>query len=155
MNLQNDNNYYFDILNKALGKQPSDGTQDIAAVRAIISHDILTHSSANDYLAYTVRKMAMNFCEDIILPNLRYSMFISSSWMLSPLLQNIDFNHEYELILKAKVQRVQERPVIYKIVPSFDALPNDVHSCRFCGGYTKNDMRGHCCACGAPRSDRL
>jgi len=25
------------------------------------------------------------------------------------------------------------------------------YSCRYCGGYTKDDSRGNCSACGAPR----
>ena len=31
-------------------------------------------------------------------------------------------------------------------------MPRDVYECRFCGGFTKNDRRGNCGACGAPRN---
>jgi hypothetical protein len=38
-------------------------------------------------------------------------------------------------------------------IPVFEhnEMPKDVFECDHCGGYTKNDHRGNCMACGAPR----
>lgn len=33
-------------------------------------------------------------------------------------------------------------------------MPRDVFECKFCGGWTKNDKRGHCSGCGGPRNLR-
>ncbi len=54
---------------------------------------------------------------------------------------------------KVDLRKIEEIPVIYRIAATIADLPSDVHSCKWCGGYTKNDMRGNCAACGAPRSD--
>ena len=32
------------------------------------------------------------------------------------------------------------------------SMPKDVYLCKYCGGYTKNDRRGNCAACGAGRT---
>lgn len=52
---------------------------------------------------------------------------------------------------KADLWKVKEVPIVYKIAHSVNDLPCDVYSCKWCGGYTKNDRRGNCAACGAPR----
>ena len=33
-------------------------------------------------------------------------------------------------------------------------MPDDVFECVYCGGYTYNDDRGNCAACGAPRGEQ-
>ena len=40
-------------------------------------------------------------------------------------------------------------------IPIFEhqSMPRDVFKCSWCGGYTKNDKRGHCAGCGGPRND--
>ncbi len=42
-------------------------------------------------------------------------------------------------------------------IPVFERrnLPADTWYCTWCGGYTHNDKRGHCAACGGPRDDRF
>ncbi len=34
------------------------------------------------------------------------------------------------------------------------SLPRDLFYCSWCGGHTKNDMRGHCSGCGGPRNNK-
>jgi ribosomal protein L37E len=59
--------------------------------------------------------------------------------------------------------RVHVRPVevarVY-VYPQFETnpmirnqIPKDLFFCDYCGGHTKNDMRGHCGACGGPRKE--
>lgn len=49
------------------------------------------------------------------------------------------------------------RPIsTYQVfIPVFDRaqLPPGTYKCQYCGGYTRNDKRGNCGACGAPRDD--
>jgi len=33
-------------------------------------------------------------------------------------------------------------------------MPSDLHECKYCSGFTKNDKRGNCLACGAPRGHK-
>lgn len=70
-------------------------------------------------------------------------------WNISELRDMSDYCH----IIRAKVDlwKVKEVPIVYKIAHSVNDLPDDVYSCKWCGGYTKNDHRGNCAACGAPR----
>ena len=41
-------------------------------------------------------------------------------------------------------------------IPVFEktSMPRDVFKCSWCGGYTKNDKRGHCAGCGGPRNEK-
>lgn len=41
---------------------------------------------------------------------------------------------------------------IYSEVETENRMPKDVYLCKYCGGYTKNDSRGNCAACGAGRT---
>ena len=40
---------------------------------------------------------------------------------------------------------------VFKFVKSADEIPIDVKKCEFCNGYTYDDRRGNCSACGGPR----
>jgi len=48
--------------------------------------------------------------------------------------------------------REVKTPVVYIPIYSSMQMPKDVYHCKFCGGMTKNDIRGHCLACGGPRN---
>lgn len=61
------------------------------------------------------------------------------------------WNERINYAITARVSVVEQKPVVYKFVDDWRMIPKYVHFCEFCGGHTKNDMRGHCCACGAPR----
>lgn len=65
----------------------------------------------------------------------------------------LDFDISHRMVLRAetKVEKVERRPIVIKYVSDFSEIPKDYAECTFCGGYTKNDERGHCCACGGPR----
>ena len=38
-----------------------------------------------------------------------------------------------------------------QFIPGIGESNHKNHRCEFCGGNTVDDMRGNCCACGAPR----
>jgi hypothetical protein len=65
----------------------------------------------------------------------------------------LDFDISHRMVLRAetKIEKVERRPVVIKYVSDFSEIPKDYQNCTFCGGYTKNDARGHCYACGGPR----
>lgn len=42
---------------------------------------------------------------------------------------------------------------INDIVACMEKQPKEKHSCLYCGGFTFDDERGNCCACGAPRAE--
>ena len=65
----------------------------------------------------------------------------------------LDFDSSHRIILRAetKIEKVECRPVVIKYVSDFSEIPKDYVKCTFCGGYTKNDERGNCLACGGPR----
>jgi hypothetical protein len=50
--------------------------------------------------------------------------------------------------------RIRCRDVLVErvYIPTFSKLPSDVYECKWCGGWTYNDDRGHCRACGGPRN---
>ena len=63
-------------------------------------------------------------------------------------------NHT-EWITKVRCRAVQTQNVyipVYSEVKSENRMPKDVYLCKYCGGYTKNDSRGNCAACGAGRT---
>jgi len=73
------------------------------------------------------------------------------AFMLKSNTQNSDMMDGIEKTITARAIDITYKQ-IYIPIYSSSQMPNDVYECSWCGGYTKNDMRGHCCACGAPRS---
>lgn len=98
-----------------------------------------------DYLNYAIEGMLRNFVEEII-PHLNKGLYIR------PVTLSVgqqDFY--YEFILSSEISVVNEKPVIYKFVNDYSMIPKDYNYCKWCGGHTKNDKRGHCGSCGGPR----
>jgi hypothetical protein len=82
----------------------------------------------------------------------------TSGWIsINPVLtENVDIMND---IIEYGVN-VHVRPVMTKVYVFEDYnkamlrdpnIPRDLRNCHWCGGYTKNDMRGHCAGCGGPR----
>jgi hypothetical protein len=79
-------------------------------------------------------------------------------WLDKPVAYMLKSNTEDKRSMDAveKTITARARGITYKqiYIPIYSSsqMPSDVFQCIWCGGYTKNDMRGHCCACGAPRN---
>lgn len=57
---------------------------------------------------------------------------------------------EYYLTIECREVQVAQ---VYVPVFTGSAIPTETYFCKWCGGFTKNDMRGHCRGCGGPRGD--
>lgn len=130
-------------------EQPQDG-KGFAKVQYYDYDQLFEQSGFRYHLA---NELATTFFNKFIRPHLlREGGFM----IRSDLRRFIDPNTGLvDLIMIGKIQAVQveTRPVVYRYISSMDQIPNDLHGCTFCGGYTKNDARGHCAACGGPRSN--
>jgi len=79
-------------------------------------------------------------------------------WLDKPVAYMLKSHTERNQFMTGIEKTITARPIditykqIYIPIYSSSQMPNDVFECSWCGGYTHNDMRGHCCACGAPRS---
>ena len=64
--------------------------------------------------------------------------------------QRLDFETVYRILIECRPVQTAK---VY--IPMYESalIPTDVHHCSYCGGYTHNDMRGHCLGCGGPRND--
>lgn len=121
-----------------------------------IRYDVPYHmleqlKSDQGFLVHTFRyHMLEQLWEKGILPNLDRPIFINHLQISREI---GTFDH-MTFRMSVEIQPVSERPVIYKFVEDVKRIPSDVFFCSWCDGYTKNDMRGHCCACGGPRNDQ-
>ena len=84
---------------------------------------------------------------------------LRENWVDKPVAYMLTSADEKDLLfdrnnycLKARAINIEYQQIY---IPVFEGtqMPKDVFKCNFCCGYTKNDMRGHCCACGGPRDD--
>lgn len=62
------------------------------------------------------------------------------------------YNRQFELGLRVDTH-VGDAKVYIPVYESM-SMPKDVFKCDWCGGYTKNDKRGHCAGCGGPRNEK-
>lgn len=64
--------------------------------------------------------------------------------------QRREFETEYSVLVECRPVQTAK---VY--IPMYESalMPTNVHHCSYCGGYTHNDMRGHCLGCGGPRND--
>lgn len=134
-----------DILKK-LGTYPEEGRFYVES--RITPEMIYADKDNGGFIPWMFRNMFDKLWDQAIFPNIGKSLFIRTGIST--------FQDKFDLVvrIKADMSFVSERPVIYKLVPSMNEIPPDTYKCEFCGGYTYNDQRGHCCACGAPRQDK-
>jgi hypothetical protein len=62
----------------------------------------------------------------------------------------------YEIQCKIRAEAARSMKVFIPVIAESryqiqSQIPPDTYSCSFCGGYTYNDRRGNCAACGGPR----
>jgi hypothetical protein len=130
------------LFNQIFTDKPMEG--DKVCVRSSISDYAIGHDG---YISHVVN-LAVDNLLGFLKPYLNKGIYIHP-------LQFMEFDDypSFERVfdVSARVSVVKQVPVIYKFVDDLRMIPTDVHRCDFCGGHTKNDMRGHCAACGAPR----
>lgn len=140
-----------DIWKNIFPKKADDSVSDIYASRYQISPRDL-NDLEDSYLKYIIDTLANNIAHSYILPKLPDNIWIHDTMLT----QSEDLKSNSTVIeLRTRISEVKEIPVIYRIVNEIINLPTDVFWCDYCKGHTKNDRRGNCCACGAPRANLI
>ena len=115
-----------------------------------VSREMIDSPHAVDYVKHKVADME----KDAIYKAVKQAE-TSGGWIcIKP--ETIEEKHPFpfgEIEYKTRIhcRSVNYAKVYVPVETSF--MPPDVFKCTFCGGYTKNDMRGHCSGCGGPRDD--
>ena len=97
------------------------------------------HGALDPYLLH-------NFGEEINL-HLR----LTNHLLTSPLIDDLELPRVFMMSDFSLINMPIKEIVIYKLADSISSIPKDYQRCSFCGGYTKNDEKGNCFACGGPR----
>lgn len=126
------------------GKEPTYGR---FGAQVLVPLDL----AREDGLYYAARELSRTIINDAILPVLYSPIFVRTKLLTRYNYQS--YHGGIEIMADMDIQNVEERPVVYKFVAEYSQIPKDVYRCDHCGGHTKNDMRGNCLACGAPRND--
>ena len=115
-----------------------------------VSDYILTAPNAEEYVKEQVRRIE----KDAIYAAVKQAESTGGWICIKPELTEFD---DFPMMQREFRVKVHCRPVEYGriYVPVYEqsSMPIDVHKCTWCGGYTKNDMRGHCSGCGGPRNE--
>lgn len=80
-------------------------------------------------------------------------------WLDKPVAYQVKSYTDYDHAFQSKIYRLRARAIsieykqVYVPIYSNNRMPVDVFECRWCNGYTHNDTRGNCAACGAPRNE--
>lgn len=128
-------------------------SQKIGDYGACLNLDLhCTSPNEEDYIRHLVQKMVMDVLFEGVLPHVS-----NKSLFLRPLVFTEDRTDwmRTRLSIILPVEEVQEKPMIFKFVESLSSIPDNVFKCGNCGGWTYNDRRGNCAACGAPRDELI
>ena len=121
--------------------------QDYAA-RFVIDQ-WMAHQIPDDYIAYQKNNIERDAIHEAVKQAGGGWICIKPEWQERR--ESVTGNFEYTF-------KVNCRPVetarVYVYAPDYpvNQIPRDLHFCEYCGGHTKDDMRGHCAACGGPRA---
>ncbi len=115
-----------------------------------IPDELLMQEGSKEYIQYNLERME----KDAIYQAVKQVEANKEGWIwIKPVLQEIrnpHFGVDYRFVVHC-------RPVGYSrvYIPIYEnqSMPKDVFKCSWCGGFTKNDQRGHCAGCGGPRDD--
>ena len=125
---------------------------DYAAHVYIGEEQMVQPDYVNDYIGHmenkaiieAVRQAGRSIGEWLMIRFETHKLQSTNGWQLGGI--------EYATKIFCRSVKTEQHNVVYRIADSLDALP-ETHNkfCKFCGGYTTNDMRGQCAACGGPR----
>ena len=112
-----------------------------------ISEILLMKDGTEDYIRRDLERMM----DDALLAAVRQAP--EGSWISVRRRMDAWPTNSMEVEFFARAECVLSQMKVYIPVSDENPMPKDVYKCDACGGYTKNDSRGHCAACGSPRTD--
>ena len=129
----------------------SDEIKDYGA-KFVVDREVLQSPGAQGYIEEQVRRMEMQgIYQAVKQADKQHGWICIKPEIIQCEHEGPWGNVEYSLLVHCRSVQTER---VY--IPVFEQakMPRDVFKCSWCGGYTKNDKRGHCAGCGGPRNDQ-